>query len=1009
MKKIISSILLALAMVISFLPASAYAEGETVYPVVNSMSLGSESVIPGGTQIVTLNITSTVSIKHVIVEFYNSTTMTTIKIDQDVTDTKLSGDFAFDLVMGADQALGKYTNTSITVTDNNSNTVTYAGGGGTITNSQDNTKSIAQKSFTVLAAADTTAPTISQMSFQSSKAEQNSSAKINYTFTEDGSGMSSFEVVLQKEDNAGVTLTSGVQTFDPAITSGTKTVSVNIPSGTAAGNYDIAKVTVRDVAGNETVYTIDNNDATKKISAIVPTGNYITVLAEGEYIAPLVTNIKYSKSSINRGDSVDVTFTVVNSNVGISDISVTASYVIDNEFVGNIQKSVSYTPRNFNNEITLTLDTSATQAPGNYSIVSLTITNNDGAKRWYNCAGSGPLTDQDNPNVVLQQSEKFTVIGSGTDETAPVISSLSTDVLTVDKGSAFTINYHVTEDESGVSQIHINLAAYDSKNTYLGDMQISASYSGDPKKTGNYSISYTVPTDQKAATYSFTNVEVIDANGNDKQYQSDYLTKHDVCKNTLIVNSDGDDTAPVINSIKIITDVLIRPDVAVIEMDITETGKGLESILTGIAITGSQDIQYEKRFDDSSNDKSQVVTLRIPISDTNATGNYKIDVIDIKDKSGNMVRYSNYDNDLQISSICSDNSINVIDEFKNLTTTSLSNPDLINVIRGTGNAGVIRIEEDQDIVPAEVFQTMLGTQKTIIIYKEGIEWILQAADLDKNNIKQIDTSAKIEVVYGDQLGSSNNVVKLVFPDNGTLPAKVRMRLKLAYLNTLYNMSGGLQLYFNKNGTLEPENADFNMTSDNLVEFTLTHNSTYFISSGSLSPTTDPSTVPTVSNEPAVTPAQPAVNPSQPASNPVVDTLVEKNDMYRLYNPNSGEHFFTANTEERDYLASIGWSYEGVAWTAPKTSNTPVYRLYNGNGGEHHYTTSMEEANVLTEIGWSLEGIGWYSDDAQEVPLYRMYNPNAYANNHHYTTSEDERDYLVSLGWNYEGTGWYGMN
>jgi uncharacterized protein YjdB len=152
------------------------------------------------------------------------------------------------------------------------------------------------------------------------------------------------------------------------------------------------------------------------------------------------------------------------------------------------------------------------------------------------------------------------------------------------------------------------------------------------------------------------------------------------------------------------------------------------------------------------------------------------------------------------------------------------------------------------------------------------------------------------------------------------------------------------------------------------------------------------------------PPAPVVEPT-----PVPAPAVEKNDMYRLYNPNSGEHFFTANSEERDYLSSIGWSYEGVAWTAPKTSNTPVYRLYNGNGGEHHYTTSMEEANVLTGIGWSLEGIGWYSDDAQGQPLYRMYNPNAFANNHHYTTSEDERDYLVSIGWSFEGTGWYGCN
>ena len=137
-------------------------------------------------------------------------------------------------------------------------------------------------------------------------------------------------------------------------------------------------------------------------------------------------------------------------------------------------------------------------------------------------------------------------------------------------------------------------------------------------------------------------------------------------------------------------------------------------------------------------------------------------------------------------------------------------------------------------------------------------------------------------------------------------------------------------------------------------------------------------------------------------------VVNGQPMYRLYNPNSGEHFYTADKSERDYLDSLGWNYEGVGWVAPINSNTPVYRLYNANGGEHHYTTSVSERDYLVSLGWNYEGIGWYSDDAQTVPLYRQYNPNAFANNHNYTTSLSENDWLVSLGWQAEGIGWYGV-
>ena len=131
-------------------------------------------------------------------------------------------------------------------------------------------------------------------------------------------------------------------------------------------------------------------------------------------------------------------------------------------------------------------------------------------------------------------------------------------------------------------------------------------------------------------------------------------------------------------------------------------------------------------------------------------------------------------------------------------------------------------------------------------------------------------------------------------------------------------------------------------------------------------------------------------------------------MQRLYNPHSGEHFYTASAAERDMLVNAGWNYEGSGWTAPERSNTPVYRLYNANAGDHHYTTSTVERDALLAAGWADEGIGWYSDDQQRVPLYRQYNPNAAAGSHNYTTSIDEHWQLVGIGWQDEGISWYGL-
>ncbi len=148
----------------------------------------------------------------------------------------------------------------------------------------------------------------------------------------------------------------------------------------------------------------------------------------------------------------------------------------------------------------------------------------------------------------------------------------------------------------------------------------------------------------------------------------------------------------------------------------------------------------------------------------------------------------------------------------------------------------------------------------------------------------------------------------------------------------------------------------------------------------------------------------AQNQSKDETGPTVQTA----DMYRLYNPNSGEHFYTANIAEKDNLVGLGWIYEGIGWKAPKESNTPVYRLYNPNAGDHHYTMDAGEKDHLVSVGWNYEGIGWYSDDAKTVPLYRQYNPNAIAGSHNYTTNKAENDYLASVGWDAEGIGWYGV-
>ncbi len=137
-------------------------------------------------------------------------------------------------------------------------------------------------------------------------------------------------------------------------------------------------------------------------------------------------------------------------------------------------------------------------------------------------------------------------------------------------------------------------------------------------------------------------------------------------------------------------------------------------------------------------------------------------------------------------------------------------------------------------------------------------------------------------------------------------------------------------------------------------------------------------------------------------------------MFRLYNPWTGEHFYTSDETERDNTVRAGWNDEGTGWIAPSKSTTPVYRLYNPyvSGGDHHYTTNKAERDKVQAAGWNYEGIGWYSVDEGEsdrVPIYRQYNPFAETGTHNYTPDKDENDRLVKALWKAEGISWYGYS
>lgn len=88
----------------------------------------------------------------------------------------------------------------------------------------------------------------------------------------------------------------------------------------------------------------------------------------------------------------------------------------------------------------------------------------------------------------------------------------------------------------------------------------------------------------------------------------------------------------------------------------------------------------------------------------------------------------------------------------------------------------------------------------------------------------------------------------------------------------------------------------------------------------------------------------------------VDTVPGSRPIHRLYNLNTGRHYYTTSNGERDYLVSLGgWLFEkeeGYLFSSATSGANEVFRLYNSSSGVHLYTTNsvMKDAVLAMTSG-----------------------------------------------------------
>lgn len=80
---------------------------------------------------------------------------------------------------------------------------------------------------------------------------------------------------------------------------------------------------------------------------------------------------------------------------------------------------------------------------------------------------------------------------------------------------------------------------------------------------------------------------------------------------------------------------------------------------------------------------------------------------------------------------------------------------------------------------------------------------------------------------------------------------------------------------------------------------------------------------------------------------------------QFHNLSTGDYVYTADPSEIVSLRNSSLVFEGEFYV-PIADGIPVFRLYNPNGGQHMLVTTQKEKNDLTSQGWSDEGIAFHA-------------------------------------------------
>lgn len=535
--------------------------------------------------------------------------------------------------------------------------------------------------------------------------------------------------------------------------------------------------------------------------------------------APVLNGVSIDKTEVKAGESFTLTLDVTEKISGLWYIHV--DFI--NETTG---KSKTFHLNNIpdgdktNSIHTISCEVPNDEAAGVFRLQSVVVSDVQGNSKTY--------WEEELPS---QPSVTITNEVSGDNE-APTITGISVSPDRVNAPGEVTLSIGVQDDLSGVDYISADFLNHQTGHTIEATW---SAYKVDPVTDGTIEVPVHISEFDGNGKYDLNYITLGDNNQHYSHYGASDLQQE---VSFSIVNVGEEDiTPPVLESISVDKTEIEAPGTVTLTLKVSDEPAGYRTAIVDVVNTATGN---SKHF---YSDRENPSNVTVNISQFEPSGVMRVDTVYLFDNNNNMSRYDSIELVQNTAYPLPQEAtflVKNIDETSGDIVSATTSPDLVDEIDKMAEGNTAHIYHgNNDVLSKDVFGAIAGKNKTIAVESDGIQWIFEGEEIDESKIKDINLGTTIEEKWfsesdvNEEIAWEQNAVVLQFADNGDLPGKATIRLKIDPVFKDYIGTENLYVYYYDNTTKEFKEiaAGLNTQSDGYIEFTITHNSDFVITSG----------------------------------------------------------------------------------------------------------------------------------------------------------------------------------